>query len=102
MGTYTPDAWASQVKDPKNRIEIVSPEFEKLGGSIEAAYMAFGENDLIIIANFPDNISAAALAIGVAAGGAMSNLKTIPLLDIEEGLEALKKAATIAYNPPGK
>ena len=34
-GSYTSEAWASQVKDPKNRIEAVRPVFDQLGGSIE-------------------------------------------------------------------
>ena len=43
-GSYTSEAWAAQVKDPKNRIEAVRPVFDQLGGSIESAYFAFGDD----------------------------------------------------------
>ncbi len=49
MGSYTSDAWAAQVKNPQNRLEAFTPVFEKMGGSVESAYMAFGGDDLVII-----------------------------------------------------
>ena len=45
MGSYTSEAWAAQVKNPQNRLEAVTPVFEKMGGSVEAAYMALGDED---------------------------------------------------------
>ncbi len=35
--SYTSEAWASQIKNPSNRIEAVRPAVEKLGGKIENA-----------------------------------------------------------------
>tara|TARA_B100000405_G_scaffold84312_1_gene58357 strand:+ start:2107 stop:2433 length:327 start_codon:yes stop_codon:yes gene_type:complete len=102
MGSYTSDAWAAQVKTPQNRLEAVTPVFEKMGGSVEAAYMAFGDDDLVIIAEFPDNVSAAALSIAVAAGGGVSGLKTIPLISFEDGVNAIKKASQATYKAPGE
>jgi hypothetical protein len=43
----------------------------------------------------------AALALAVVAGGVFKAMKTIPLLTIEEGLEALRKASGTRYRPPG-
>ena len=40
-------------------------------------------------------------AIAVCAGGAVKAFKTTPLLSPEEGLEALKKAGSAGYRPPG-
>jgi len=99
-GSYTSEAWAAQVKDPKNRIEIVRPVFEQLGGSIESAYFSFGDDDLVIIMEMPDNVSAAALSIAVSAGGAVQNIKTAPLMSMDEGLEAIVKAGSVGYRPP--
>ena len=48
----------------------------------------------------PDNVSAAALSIAVAAGGAVNNIKTVPLMSMDEGLEAIKKAGPAGYRPP--
>ena len=44
--------------------------------------------------------SAAALAIAAAAGGACKSIKTTPLLDATEGLEAMKLAAGSGYRAP--
>ena len=100
QGSYTSDAWAAQVKDPKNRLDAVRPAFEALGGTIDHSWLCFGEYDLAVVASFPDNVSAAAISIAVAAGGAI-NLKTTPLLSIEDGIEATKKAGHAGYRPPG-
>jgi hypothetical protein len=37
--------------------------------------------------------------MAVAAGGACKSVKTTPLLSMEEGIEAMKKAATSGYRP---
>ena len=99
-GSYTSEAWAAPVKAPKNRIEILRPVFEQLGGSIESAYFSFGDDDLVIIMEMPDNVSAAALSIAVSAGGAVQNIKTAPLMSMDEGLEAIVKAGSVGYRPP--
>ena len=100
QGSYTSEAWAAQVKNPQNRIDVVRPAFEALGGSLDHAWLSFGDDDIVGIATFPDNVSAAAISIAVAAGGAIQ-LKTTPLLSMEEGLEATKKAGQVEYRPPG-
>jgi uncharacterized protein with GYD domain len=100
-GSYTAEAWAAQIADPKNRIEAVRPAFEKMGGSIESAYLSFGAGDLVFIAEMPDNISAAALSMAVSAGGGVANLQTTPLISMEDAVAAMTKAAEITYAPPG-
>jgi hypothetical protein len=48
----------------------------------------------------PDNVSAAALSLAIAAGGGFKAHKTTPLLTVAEAIEAMKKAATAGYKPP--
>jgi uncharacterized protein with GYD domain len=98
---YTSEAWAAQLKNPLDRREAVSPVVERLGGHIEAAYYAFGEYDVVLILEMPDNVSAAAFSLAVSAGGAVRAIKTTPLLEIEEGIAAMKLAAGAGYRPPG-
>jgi uncharacterized protein with GYD domain len=71
---------------------------EEVGGSIESFYFAFGGRDAFIIADVPDNVSAAALGLIVGASGAVNSAVTV-LLTPEEIDEAAKKQAT--YRPPG-
>ena len=99
---YTAEAWAAQVSSPQNRIEAIRPVIERLGGRIESAYYAFGEYDVVGIMEMPDNVSAAALSLAASAGGAVKAIKTIPLMTIEEGIEAMRKAAGAGYRPPGR
>lgn len=98
---YTPDAWGAMIKQPQNRIEAVRPVVEKLGGKFEHAWLAFGEYDTIAVVELPENTDAAAFAMAAAAGGAVKAFKTTPLLTVEEGVEAMRKAQGAGYRPPG-
>jgi len=68
------------------------------GGKLETFYYAFGETDLYVIADMPDNASMAAVALTVAASGVI-NLKTTVLMTPEELDNAAKK--TPIYRAPG-
>jgi uncharacterized protein with GYD domain len=94
---YTPDGWQTLVKNPTNRVEAVRPAIEKLGGKIENAWYSFGDYDVTLVLQMPDNVSAAALSIAFAAGGALKSVKTTPLLTATEALEAMKRAGGSGY-----
>jgi len=96
---YTSDSWSRQVKNPQNVVDRVRGPIAELGGSIESCYYAFGETDLVAIVQFPDNESAAAFSIAAAAGGAVKSLTTTPLMAVEEGMSAMRRAATSSYRP---
>ena len=87
------------IKKPQDRVEAVRKAVEKLGGKVGSFWMTFGDYDLVGILEMPDNASAAALAMAVAAGGACKDVKTTPLLSLAEGLEAMKKAGNSGYKP---
>lgn len=94
---YSQEGWEALVDKPQNRIEAVRPAIEKLGGKIESAWFAFGEYDVVLIVEMPTNVDASAIAMAFAAGGACRNVKTTPLLTIEEGVKAMEKAAGAGY-----
>jgi len=100
--SYASDAWGAQVQNPQNRIEIVGKQMSAMGCKLLDGYLAFGEDDLIIIVEAPDNITAAAMIIKVASSGAITNLSTTVLIDPEDGVEAIKKAGEFNYTPPTK
>jgi len=97
--SYSAEAWAAMIKHPQDRAQAVSQAVEKLGGKVGSFWMSFGDYDLIEVLEMPDNVSAAAFAVAVAAGGACKNVKTTPLLSIAEGVEAMKRAGTSGYKP---
>jgi uncharacterized protein with GYD domain len=98
---YTPQAWDTLIRNPQNRMDAVAPAVEQLGGSITGGWLAFGEYDLITVIDLPDNISAAAFSMAVSAGGAISAIKTTPLMSIEDAVEAMRKAGASVYEPAG-
>jgi uncharacterized protein with GYD domain len=97
---YTPGAWATIVKNPQDRVAVVSKTVGHLGGSVVGGWLSFGEYDTVVVLQLPDNISAAAFSMAIAAGGACKSVNTTPLLTPEEGTAAAKKAATTGYTPP--
>jgi uncharacterized protein with GYD domain len=94
---YTPEAWAAMVKNPQDRAAAVEPAVKKLGGSMERFWLSFGEYDIVGVVQMPDSVAAAAFSLAISAGGACKNVKTTPLLTVEEGVEAMKRAATCGY-----
>jgi uncharacterized protein with GYD domain len=71
---------------------------QSVGGKVDAIYYAFGETDVFIIADMPDNASMTAVALTVGASGAV-NTKTTVLMTPEEVDVAVKKSPV--YRAPG-
>ena len=82
-----------------SRRTAIEKLFESVGGRVETIYYAFGDTDVFIIADLPDNVTAAALSLIVNAAGAATSKITV-LLTVEEIDAATKKTPT--YRPPGK
>ena len=89
---HTAGGWQALVQNPYHRVEALRPAVEDLGGRIENAWYSFGEFDITMIVQMPDNVSAAALSIALASGDALKNVKTTPLLTATEAMEAMKRA----------
>ena len=81
-----------------SRRAAVEAATKEIGGSIEAFYFTFGQSDVIVIADIPDNVAAAALALTVSASGAV-NVSTTVLLTPDQVDEATQKS--IGYRAPG-
>jgi len=96
---YSQEGWSALLAEPQDRIEAVKPAIEKLGGKIESAWFAFGDYDIVVITEMPDNVSAAAIAIAFAGGGACKSVLTTPLISAQEAIQALKKANECGYRP---
>jgi uncharacterized protein with GYD domain len=71
---------------------------ESVGGKVEALYFAFGDVDVYIVVDVPDNVSAAALSLAANQSGAIVS-KTIVLLTPEEMDKSVQKA--VSFRPPG-
>jgi uncharacterized protein with GYD domain len=72
---------------------------KSVGGTMDAFYFAFGDTDVFLIADMPDQASMAAAALAVAAAGG-ATIKTTVLLAPEEIDIANTKSPS--YRPPGQ
>jgi len=96
---YTSEGWGAVIAEPQNRVEAVRSAIEKLGGKVINGWFSFGQYDVIAITDMPDHVSAAAIAIAFAGGGACKSVNTVPLLTQEEALQAMRKAGESGYRP---
>ncbi|HWN74670.1 MAG TPA: GYD domain-containing protein [Candidatus Udaeobacter sp.] len=97
--SYTPEALARLIANPQDRFEAVRGPIEKLGGKIKDSSFAFGPSDAVLITEMPDNVSAAAIALAFAAGGACRTCQTTALMTTAEAMDAMRKAGTCGYQP---
>jgi len=96
---YSREGWQALLSQPQDRVEAVRPAIEKLGGKIREAWFAFGEYDVVLVSEMPDNVSAAAIAMAFAGGGACKSVQTTPLLSTAEAVQAMRKANESGYRP---
>ncbi len=99
--TYSDAALAELVRHPQDRGAVISELFERLGGKVEAFHHALGEYDLIVIAEFPDNETLAAIQFAVRSTGVEKDQKITTLLSRDEAVNALRRAGGSGYEPPG-
>jgi len=98
--SYTAEGLKGLQKDKASgRKAVVTKVLEGLGGKLECIYFSFGEDDVVVIFDLPDNIAAARLAIAVGASGLIRS-KTTVLLTVEEADQALG-APDIGFRAPG-
>ena len=99
QGRYTTQGVKGLLKEGGSKRRAAVEELAKsLGGKVEAFYYAFGDADVFVIIDGPDNATAAASSLAVNASGLVC-LKTTPLLTAEEMDQAVKKG--VKYRPPG-
>jgi uncharacterized protein with GYD domain len=99
QASYTAESVAAQIKEPQDRIKAVTPAIEALGAKILVGGYPFGEYDVLVILEAPDDTTAASVALAVAAGGAVKSARTTRLLSGQEWIESLRKAQGSQYQP---
>ena len=97
---YTPEALAELAKNPMDRSAPVRELAEGMGGQLIAFYHSYGEYHGAIISEVPDEVASTAVSVAAQSAGHLKTFKTIPLLEMEEGLEALRRAGAVAFRGP--
>ena len=98
--SYTPEGLKGLLKEGgSGRRAAIERMITAAGGTVEAFYFVFGEDDVIVVVDLPDNATVAGVSLGVsAAGGATTSVRV--LLTPEEVDAAVR--TTIDYRPPGR
>jgi len=97
--SYSPEGLRGLQKDKASgRFAAVRQIAESVGGKLECMYYALGEDDVVIIADLPDNVAASAISLTVSAAG-LVRTRTTALMTIEETDKAL--AMNVGYRKPG-
>jgi len=91
QASYTAKSMAAQLKEPHDPVEAIRPTLEDLGAKLLVAGFPFGEYDVLVVYEAPDDMTAASVAMAVAAAGEVKSGKTTRLLSGQEWLESLRK-----------
>ncbi len=96
--TYTETGFQEILKEGGSvRKQMIDSVVRSLNGWLEAIYFSFGEADMYVITELPDNVSAAAFSMIVSSGGA-ARLKTTVLIAPEEIDKAAQATARLSQS----
>jgi uncharacterized protein with GYD domain len=96
QASYTAVSMAAQLKDPRDPVDVIRPALEELGARIVVAGFPFGEYDVLVVYEAPDDMTAASVAMAVAAAGEVRSGRTTRLLSGQEWLESLRKRRVVS------
>ena len=100
QASYTAKSMAAQLTDPHDPMEAIRPTLTEVGATIVVAGFPFGEYDLVIVYEAADDVTAASVAMAVAAAGEVKSAKTTRLLSGQEWLESLRKRRIVTTRKP--
>jgi uncharacterized protein with GYD domain len=95
QASYTAKSMAAQLKQPQDPVEAVRSTLEDLGANIVVVGFPFGEYDVLVVYEAPDDMTAASVAMAIAAEGEVKSAKTTRLLSGHEWVESLRKRRVI-------
>ena len=99
--SYTPETWARLIDHPEDRRQASQTYIESVGGTLHGFWYAFGPHDGYTLWEAPDDAAMAAVALALAAGGALSSVETTVLMSVDQTMEAMRRAQQVRYRPPG-
>ncbi len=100
QASYSVEGMSALIGSTEDRSEAIRQVIENAGGELNSLDYSFGDHDVVFIAELPDNITMVAISMAVSARGAVKDVKTTPLLSMDEAMEAMRKAGSVGYQPP--
>jgi uncharacterized protein with GYD domain len=107
MSTYlyhafqTPATLAKLLEAPEDRSAVLAPILKSLGGQLLGYWYVLGGAEVYVMFELPDDITATAISVKVAASGAFVSPTCTELITVPEMLTALG-GSTPAYRAPGE
>jgi uncharacterized protein with GYD domain len=100
--TYTSEAWAAMVENPRDREAQARAIVEAADGTMEAVYWMFGPHDGVCIFDAPTQIKAGAVSVAAGSTSSFKHLETRELLTQDQLTELLGAARECRrrYQPP--
>ena len=98
--TYTTEAWRAMIQNPQDRSAAVSELMQKSGGRLINFYYSFGDYEGLAIVETPDDFTNLVAKLTTLARGHLKDVKTTRLFTVEETMEAMKKAGSMAFSSP--
>ena len=86
---------AAELKEPQDPVEAIRSALEDVGAKLMVAAFPFGEYDVLVVYEAPDDVTAASVAMAVAAEGEVKSAKTTRLLSGQEWLDSLRKRRVV-------
>lgn len=99
QASYTAQALATLARNPQDRTAGVAAVMEKFGGRLHHLFSALGDDNIVGLAEFPDDTTAAA-AMAISAPGHLRAYQTTRLFTMEESMNAMRKANSVGYQAP--
>lgn len=98
--TYSAEGFKGVVKDKASgRKAALEKALASVGAKLDAMYYTFGDYDVVLIIEAPDNVTVAAVGLAACSTG-LARTSSTPLLTVEETDQALKKS--VQYRGPGQ
>jgi uncharacterized protein with GYD domain len=95
QASYTAKSMAAQLKEPQDPVDAIRSALEDVGAELLVAGFPFGEYDVLVVYEAPDDVTAASVAMAVAAEGEVKSAKTTRLLSGQEWLDSLRKRRVV-------
>ena len=101
-GRFTRESIRALIDKPQDRTEAARKIIEAGGGKLHNYLFSFGDRDVVVLCEYPDNTSAAAVAMAVGCAGTLEDSETTVLLSMKEAVAAMKKGKKLlgGYRPP--
>jgi uncharacterized protein with GYD domain len=100
QATYSAEGFKGVLKDKASgRKAALEKAPASVGARLDAFYYSFGEHDVVLIIDAPDNATVMSVGLSACSTG-LARTSTTPLLTVEEADQAIKKS--VDYRGPGQ